>query len=33
MAFSAIAAPPVVVIFLLLQRYFIDSSVSSGVKG
>lgn len=33
MAFSAIAAFPVVVIFLLLQRYFIGSSVSSGVKG
>ncbi len=33
MAFSAIAALPVVVIFLLLQRYFIGSSTSSGVKG
>ncbi len=33
MAFSAIAAVPVVVIFLLLQRYFIGSSTSSGVKG
>jgi len=33
MAFSAIAAFPVVVIFLVLQRYFIGSSTSSGVKG
>jgi len=33
MAFSAIAALPVVVIFLVLQRYFIGSSTSSGVKG
>ena len=33
MAFSTIAAIPVIVIFLILQRYFIGSSALSGVKG
>lgn len=33
MAFSTIAALPIVILFLLLQRYFIGSSALSGVKG
>lgn len=33
MAFSTIAALPVVILFLLLQRYFIGSGAFSGVKG
>ena len=33
MAFSTIAALPVIVLFLLLQRYFVGSSALSGVKG
>ena len=33
MAFSALAALPVIIVFLLLQRYFIGSSALSGVKG
>ena len=33
MAFSTIAAIPVIILFLVLQRYFIGSSTLSGVKG
>src|SRR5581483_4035579 len=33
MAFSTIAALPVVILFLLLQRYFIGSGALTGVKG
>ena len=33
MAFSTLAALPVIVVFLVLQRYFIGSSALSGVKG
>jgi multiple sugar transport system permease protein len=33
MAFSTVAALPVIILFLLLQRYFIGSSALSGVKG
>lgn len=33
MAFAALAALPVIIVFLLLQRYFVGSSALSGVKG
>lgn len=33
MAFSTLAALPVIIVFLLLQRYFIGSAALSGVKG
>ncbi len=33
MAFSAVAALPVIIVFLALQRHFVGSSALSGVKG
>ena len=33
MAFSVVAAIPTIVLFMLLQRYFVASAVLSGVKG
>jgi multiple sugar transport system permease protein len=33
MAFSAVAAIPVIVLFAFLQRYFVSSTVLSGIKG
>jgi multiple sugar transport system permease protein len=33
MAFSTVAAVPTVILFIILQRYFVASATLSGVKG
>ena len=33
MAFSAVAAVPIIILFAFLQRYFVSSTVLTGIKG